>query len=180
MEELSIRMMRKQTKKILKKHWMEFVGVLLVFVIGATVIFPSTVKADDLEHPTDVERQAINLMVHEIQNSYTPYGSFPQSQMRTAPRTMTVTATAYTSDVWQTDATPFITASGTTVRDGVVAANFLPIGTKVKIPDKYGDQIFVVEDRMNARYSRRLDIWMDNIEQARRFGVQKIDIEIYQ
>ena len=152
-------MKRKHSKKILKKHGMEFLVVLLVLTIGATVIFPSTVKADDVVRP---------------------YGSFPESQQRVAPRAMTVTATAYTSEVWQTDSTPFITASGTTVRHGVIATNFLPIGAKVKIPDYYGDQIFLVEDRMNARYYYRVDIWMEDITEARQFGVRNIDIEIYQ
>lgn len=179
-EELSIRMMRKQTKKILKKHWLEFVGVLSVLVIGATVVFPSAVRADDVVHPTDAEQLAIDLMVAEIQNSSVDYGSFPESEQRQAPARMTVTATAYTSEVWQTDSTPFTTASGTTVRHGVIAANFLPIGAKVKIPDYYGDQIFVVEDRMNPRYYYRVDIWMEDITEARQFGVRNIDIEIYQ
>ena len=62
----------------------------------------------------------------------------------------------------------------------MIAANFLPIGTKVKIPDYYGDQIFVVEDRMNQRYYYRVDIWMEDITEARQFGVRNIDIEIYQ
>ncbi|MBI2036999.1 MAG: hypothetical protein HYT14_01400, partial [Candidatus Liptonbacteria bacterium] len=56
----------------------------------------------------------------------------------------TVTITAYSSTPEETDSTPFITASGTHVRDGVVAANFLPFGTAVKIPELYGDRLFVV------------------------------------
>src|SRR3990167_1248447 len=43
-----------------------------------------------------------------------------------------VTITAYSSTPEETDSTPFITASGTHVRDGVVAANFLPLGTDRK------------------------------------------------
>src|SRR3989344_3213041 len=65
---------------------------------------------------------------------------------------MILAATAYSSTPDQTDDTPFITAKGTTVRDGIIAANFLPFGTRIKIPDIYGDKIFVVEDRMNRRY----------------------------
>lgn len=173
-------MMHSNIKKILKKHGLEFAATILVIAIGFTVVFPSTVFADGVEHPTSSEQLAIDLMVEEIQNSSVPYGAFPESAEREAPVTMTVTATAYTSEIWQTDSTPFITASGTTVRHGVIAANFLPIGTKVKIPDYYGDQIFVVEDRMNQRYYYRVDIWMEDIGEARQFGVRNIDIEIYQ
>jgi len=78
--------------------------------------------------------------------------------------------TGYSSTPGQTDDTPFITASGTHVRPGTVAANWLPIGTKVKIPEYFGDQVFVVEDRMNRRFNDRLDIWFSDIESARNFG----------
>lgn len=36
---------------------------------------------------------------------------------------------AYSSTNGQTDGTPYLTAIGTPVRDGIIAANFLPIGT---------------------------------------------------
>ncbi|MBD3252034.1 hypothetical protein GF380_06350, partial [Candidatus Uhrbacteria bacterium] len=57
-----------------------------------------------------------------------------------------VPMTAYTSRPEETDDTPFITADGSHVRDGIVAANFLPFGTKVRIPSLFGDQIFEVHD----------------------------------
>jgi len=83
-----------------------------------------------------------------------------------------VTITAYSSTPEETDSTPFITASGTHVREGVVAANFLPLGTAVKIPELYGDRLFVVEDRMHERNSDKLDIWMPTKAEARQFGRQ--------
>lgn len=94
------------------------------------------------------------------------------------PTTYVVPATAYSSTADQTDASPFITASGTHVRDGVAAANFLPIGTVFRIPELYGDKTFVIEDRMNARYTYRLDIWFASREAAKQFGVRTIKIEI--
>jgi 3D (Asp-Asp-Asp) domain-containing protein len=84
-----------------------------------------------------------------------------------------VDATAYNSIEWQTDSTPWITALGTRCREGVIAANFLPFGTKVLI-DGFGDQVFVVEDRMNKRYKKRIDIWMKEYNDAIKFGRQKI------
>jgi len=94
------------------------------------------------------------------------------------PATYHVVVTAYSSTVAQTDSTPFITASGSYVRDGIVAANFLPIGARVKLPDLYGEKIFVVEDRMNSRYSDRLDIWMSSQLEAKEFGRQYTRIEV--
>jgi len=89
-----------------------------------------------------------------------------------------VEITAYSSTESQTDSTPFIAASGKHVYDGMVAANFLPFGTKIKIPELFGDKIFIVDDRMNKRYQNRVDIWYANTNSAIKFGIQKAIIEI--
>ena len=86
--------------------------------------------------------------------------------------------TAYSSRVQETDSTPFTTASGTRVRDGVVAANWLPIGAKVKIPTLFGDKIFVVEDRMAPKNAHKLDIWFSTTKAAMRFGIKRARVEI--
>ncbi len=92
------------------------------------------------------------------------------------------TMTAYNSEVGQTDDTPCITANGFDVCahgiEDTVAANFLPFGTKVRIPDLFGDRIFVVRDRMNKRYSDRVDVWMLERGQALKFGVRRARIEV--
>jgi 3D (Asp-Asp-Asp) domain-containing protein len=98
--------------------------------------------------------------------------------MPTTAKTYVVTATAYSSTVDQTDDSPFITARGTHVRDGIVAANFLPFGTIIRIPAMFGDKTFVVEDRMHSRFSNRVDIWFTNREDALEFGLRKIRIGI--
>lgn len=96
---------------------------------------------------------------------------------------LTVVTTAYTSSVNETDSTPCITANGFNVcknnAENVIAANFLPFGTRVRIPDVYGDRVFVVHDRMNARYGYgRMDLWMKTKQSARQFGVKRLKIEI--
>lgn len=53
--------------------------------------------------------------------------------------------TAYSSSVDETDGTPFITANGARVRDGIVATNLLPFGTKIKIPSLFGGKVFVLK-----------------------------------
>lgn len=94
-----------------------------------------------------------------------------------------VTVTAYSSTPDQTDNTPCITANGYNLceenEENVIAANFLPLGTKVKIPDHFGDQEFYVQDRMNKRFSNRVDVWMKTREAAQEFGVKKLKVEIY-
>jgi 3D (Asp-Asp-Asp) domain-containing protein len=99
-------------------------------------------------------------------------------KIKAESKTFLVDATGYSSTPDQTDSTPFITASGTFVRDGVVAANFLPIGTRIKIPELFGDKQFIVEDRMNSRYWYRVDVWFPDRESALQFGLKKIKVEI--
>lgn len=89
-----------------------------------------------------------------------------------------VPMTAYTSRPEETDDTPFITADGSHVRDGIVACNFLPFGTKVRIPSLFGDKIFEVHDRMNKRYPYKMDFWMEDLGEARKFGVKYAHIEV--
>ena len=86
--------------------------------------------------------------------------------------------TAYTSDPDETSDHPLITASGGMVRDGEVAANFLPFGTQIKIPALFGDKIFTVEDRTSAKFGGRVDIWMPSYGKAINFGIQHAQIVI--
>ena len=97
--------------------------------------------------------------------------------MPKVPNTIRTTLTAYSSTPDQTDDTPFITASNTTVRDGVIASNFLAFGTKVQIPSLFGDKVFTVEDRMAKKHSDKIDIWFLERNSAKRFGVVK-DAEV--
>jgi 3D (Asp-Asp-Asp) domain-containing protein len=89
-----------------------------------------------------------------------------------------ITSTGYNSLVEQTDSTPFIAADGTRVFDGMVAANFLKFGTKIKIPAYYGDKVFTVHDRMAVRFSSRVDIWFEHKPDAMKWGKRTICIEI--
>jgi len=101
-----------------------------------------------------------------------------QTPIEEGKERLTVTITAYSSTRRQTDDTPFITALGTSVRDGVVAANFLPFGTRVKIPKLFGDKIFIVEDRTAPKYGDRLDIWHADEVSAWRFGKRIAEIVV--
>lgn len=93
-------------------------------------------------------------------------------------RNMTVTVTAYSSTVDQTDSSPFITAAGTHVREGIVACNFLPFGTKIRFPQLSKNKIYVVEDRMAKKNNHKIDIWFTTREQAKQFGVKRLRVEV--
>ena len=90
--------------------------------------------------------------------------------------------TAYNSEIGQTDNSPCITANGFNLcRHGIedtIAANFLPFGAKVRMPELFGDKVFIVRDRMNSRHYNRVDIWMADRNDAIQFGVKSAKIEV--
>ena len=101
----------------------------------------------------------------------------PKENIKIVPKKkMRVLATAYSSTVDQCDSSPFITANGTHVHDGTLAANFLKFGTKVKFPALYGDKIFIVEDRM--RSNTKVDLWFPTRQEAKNFGARVVEMEI--
>jgi len=104
--------------------------------------------------------------------------SNPENPEPEAVKTIKVVVTAYSSTVWETDDTPFTTACGSTVRDGIVATNFLPFGTKIRIPEVYGNKIFVVEDRMNPFAKYHVDVWFPSYWEALNFGAKWTYIEV--
>ncbi len=112
-------------------------------------------------------------------NQFGPTFLIPENKVITNPKTLKVYITAYSSRPEETDDTPFITASGKKVRLGIVASNFLPLGTVIKIPELFGDRTFIVEDRMNPRFKDRIDIWFPNHWEAKKFGVKKAKILIF-
>jgi len=97
---------------------------------------------------------------------------------------MRLLATGYSSSVRETDDTPFITASNTRTRPGVVALSrdmlrryngqaLFTFGDAIHISG-IGD--FVIEDSMNRRWRKRLDIWFPSREAAANFGIRRVTV----
>lgn len=166
----------------LRKRALDLSVLAFVAVIGAYVFLPTVVNAD-AEQNTGFDQDTIARMVATMQNETVAYGHLPQSADVPPRKTFSIPVTAYTSEVGQTDSTPCITASGLDVcernEENVVAANFLPIGTRLRMPELFGDRVFYVEDRMNARYVYKADIWMKNKSDAIAFGLKHTTIEVF-
>jgi 3D (Asp-Asp-Asp) domain-containing protein len=170
--------------KPFNRHALNLSVLSFVFVVGAYIFFPSIANADPLQEQMHYDKETIDLIIASMQNESVVFGTLPEAKDASEPRrTYTIPLTAYTSEVAQTDDTPCITASGLDVCErnieNVVAANFLPIGTRVRIPELFGDRVFYVEDRMNARYYYKMDVWMRDIHDARLFGVKYATVEVF-
>src|SRR3989338_335840 len=157
-------------------------GILIALVI-VNIGIVAQAHASDSAWSLDSFYQAINnISLSNItasdssQTSVTAQNkpSDSKTKAKTVTKTYSVIATAYSSSVDETDDTPFITAKGTYVRDGIIAANFLPFGTAVKIPAIYGDKVFMVEDRMNKRFPDRIDVWMPSKQAAFLLGKKRV------
>ena len=117
----------------------------ILVVNGLNIILPKTSEADFL---LDNYTYLSDLSIAQDNTILSKSSSIETSQIN---KKIKMTITAYSSTPEQTDSTPFVTASGSMVRDGIVANNLLSFGTKVKIPELYGDKVFVVEDRMHSK-----------------------------
>jgi len=97
-------------------------------------------------------------------------------------RTSIHVITAYNSEAAQTDDSPCITANGFNVcehgQEDTIAANFLKFGTKVQIPELFGERVFIVRDRMNKKHPNRVDVWMKERKAAVKFGVKTASIVV--
>jgi 3D (Asp-Asp-Asp) domain-containing protein len=98
-------------------------------------------------------------------------------------RTLVVTATAYNSVPEQTDSDPLMAAWGDSLAPGMkviaVSRDLIPVGlgrhTPVKI-EGFPD-VYIVLDKMNKRWEKRIDIYMGNdLEAARAWGARQVEI----
>ena len=152
--------------------------LIVLIILGALlsvspVLESKTSNKNGLSQTASEELSDKLIMVE--QNSLLSVSSPGQSESKK----MKVVITAYSSTVWQTDSTPFVTAAGTEVRDGIIANNLLPFGTRVRIPELYGNKIFVVEDRMNyTKGYYHVDVWFPSYDEALDFGAKRTYIEV--
>ena len=145
----------------------------ILVVNGLNIILPKTSEADFL---LDNYTYLSDLSIAQDNTILSKSSSIETSQIN---KRIKMTITAYSSTPEQTDSTPFVTASGSMVRDGIVANNLLSFGTKVKIPELYGDKVFVVEDRMHSKKGNyHLDVWFLNTKEAKEFGSETTYVEI--
>jgi len=162
--------------QLAKKNLPAIVNTIAILAMLSQIVFPFTVRAE-----IATTSQNIDLTDLTIDESAFGHIIYPDQNFPKPDKVVKTVITAYSSTVDQCDDDPFTAAWGDKVFDGMIAANWLPRGTKIKIPSLFGDKIFTVADRMNARYGYgRIDIWMNAPRpKVKEFGVKRADIEIY-
>ncbi len=153
--------------------------ILISILIGWGSVFEAKTRKERVNPPDfSIEENLENRLITVQGNSVLAVSDHFSPEPKVVGK-MKVVITGYSSTIWETDDTPQITASGALVRDGIVANNGLPMGTKIKIPELYGERIFVVEDRMSwVKGKYHVDIWFPSYFEAKNFGAQRTYIEV--
>jgi len=179
--------LKKNHKKIFSLKQAKRVVIVLVFVLFFEFfLFPTPSLASQIAEEPSIN-QPQDIVLTNISNNQSNIivelkGKLPENNDINTKWSKDFVITAYNSEVGQTDDTPCITANGFNVcANGVedtIAANFLPFGAKVKIPELFGDRVFTVRDRMNERFDNRIDVWMVAKQNAKQFGVKYAKIDL--
>lgn len=159
--------------------------ILVALLVGIFafdfLLFPLPLLAADMNHSDNTDliefiKDDNKLIQPEFNNS------FPENVDSPVSFTRKYVITAYNSEVGQCDNTPCVAANGFNVCEhGIedsVATNMFNFGTKIRIPELFGDRVFVVRDRMNKRYTNRIDVWMKKKSHAKMLGVQYANVEV--
>jgi len=165
-------------EEAIKKVLIILVAIVFFFDF---ILFPLPTIANDFKEVNKISQNfAQNIKEEQTQNKFE--GEKEEIQETVVERVSYHTITAYNSEAAQTDDSPCITANGFNVCEhgieDTIAANFLKFGSKVRIPELFGDRVFVVRDRMNKRHANRVDIWMISKADAKNFGVKYAKIEV--
>lgn len=155
------------------KNLAEMAFVTLAVIVAISLLTLKVKAGEDF----DLSQATANLQIIE-QTFLLPLAKPPAPQVASR---MNVIVTAYSSTVGETDDTPFTTASGEPVADGVIANNYFPFGTLIRLPELFGDKIFVVKDRMHWKKGNyHFDVWFASRNEALTFGAKNTRIEILQ
>lgn len=148
----------------LKKQFKSEFGIFVKLMIATVAVVLSLIVLRALFNEDSVHFEIVQPVQAEV---YQPEYLTVQAQV-----------TAYTSSVEETDDTPFITASGSTTKDGILACPpKYKFGTIIEIENKK----FICQDRMNRRYhnQERFDIWFESKDLAYNWGLKELEIKVY-
>jgi len=157
-----------------RPNWVRNLVLILILISLLIGVFPLLKPQGRVDALSGIDKDFLLTQGNSLLSTSNPNEPEPR-----VIKKLSVVTTAYSSTVWQTDSDPFTTAAGTQVRDGIVANNLLAFGTRIRLPEIYGDKIFVVEDRMNQKKGYyHVDIWFSTYSEAKNYGAKNTYIEI--
>ena len=180
--------LKKNHNKIITLKQAKRVVIVLVFVLFFEFfLFPTPSLASQIAEEPNINQNQELVLTNISDNNQGDItvelnGRLPENNDVDIQWSKHFVITAYNSEAGQTDDSPCITANNFNVcENGVedtIAANFLTFGAKVRIPELFGDRVFTVRDRMNKRFTNRVDVWMVERQDAKQFGVKYARIDI--
>lgn len=174
--------LRLNKNRIISVKQAKILSIIITIAVSFNFLFfPIPTLADIKAQDVIAKESLIDAVFEENKDSETESISSDAGDIKIS-YTFPTTLTAYNSEVGQCDDTPCITANGFDVCEhgieDTVATNGLKFGTRIRIPELFGDRIFIVRDRMNKRYTDRVDVWMIRKIDAKTFGKQYATIEV--
>ena len=155
-------------RQITIEFWLHILWIAIAIIVAILLVYPESRHLFAFVERVQAEDD------HDYTEFYqTSAASWQAPAYKTIDATSTITA--YSSSIDETDSTPFQTASGIETRLGIIACpEKIPFGSVVETP--WGQ--YICEDRMNKKHEGKFDIWMENKDEAKQFGVKIVPIKI--
>ena len=145
------------------KHWI-WIAVILFFIAIAAWFIKIAYASVKAESP----------LIGEIYANTTALYNDNPIEKEVIDRFRAV-VTAYSSAVDETDSTPYITADGRFVHEGLIACpRRYTFNTEVRI----GENVYVCGDRTALKYDGIFDIWKASKKEALKWGRRIVEVEI--
>ena len=157
-----------------------YLAITLVLIFGLFYLSVNSLASEDVPDIPDTSPEALIVPQPTLREEVTVY--------KVLSETIREISAYNAGDINQCSGDPCISANGENICEALAsgknrcAANFVPFGTELQIisPETGWEFQCVVTDRMNSRYSNRVDIAMKLSEHDRaiNFGIQNLLVRV--
>lgn len=168
-------------------------GVILSLVLMTGIFFASEIKTDaaliiandskgNIQHTNAVENTTNFSTEITTETAFNESAANESGEIESLIKEVVAESGSKTALVGSFSATAYClqgrTASGSGVRRGIVAADprILPLGTRINLGAGSYSGSYIVADTGGAIKGRKLDIWVANCSEARRFGRRTVTV----
>ena len=166
-------------------------GVILSLVLMTGIFFVSEIKTDAALIANDSkgniqqnDAELTNSLSNELikETTFSETGSNESGEIESLIKEVVAESGSKAALVGSFSATAYClqgrTASGSGVRRGIVAADprILPLGTRINLGAGSYSGSYIVADTGGAIKGRKLDIWVANCSEAKRFGRRTVTV----